>query len=157
MYELQASSPPRSEDRGARGAHVRRCRVVAGELQDQVGLGRRAHLGRSAREAGPGAVAALAGAQEVGQALELPAGAALQEVEGERVLGLEDGVALELSAPVTVGTLERQQVVAGRLHGVPYLPQLGGWRRSPSPATSPTHPQAALTEAQAQPLGADRR
>jgi len=97
--------------------HVRGVGGVSLELEDEVGLDRSAHLGRAARVEGPTAPGQLLTAQVLGGFDRTRLVGPAQEMEEEEVLGLEDGVAFELAAPVAVRPLLSEQVLAGSLDG----------------------------------------
>ena len=113
MKLLQASMPPRSRMVRRAISQVRRIGVVAHDLEDEVGLDRGAHLGRSAGVGRPPAPRQLLGAEGGGGLLHPLAFEPAEEEPGEQVLRFEDRVAFEHRAPVTVGLLQAQQVGLG--------------------------------------------
>ena len=100
-------------DRLAGTCHVRRRRVVAEELEDEVRLRRGAHLGGPARIDRPAAARRLLPAQVDSRLAHSLAHGAVEEIERQDVLGLEDRVPFELTAPVPVRRLQRQKVALG--------------------------------------------
>ena len=93
----------------ARAGHVRRFRVVADQLEREVGLDGAAYVERAARKERPAAVIALPGA-DIGAEPRLGLGIDfIQEVIEEDVFGGNGRVRFELEHPMAVVALEAAQ------------------------------------------------
>ena len=103
--------------------HMRRLGIVTDQLQDEIGLGRRADIGATAWISTPSAVRELLGPQIVGRPLHLLLAGATQKVQQKNILALEDGVSLELRTPMTVRLLQIQQALPRSLDGLANLLQ----------------------------------
>jgi hypothetical protein len=83
-------------------------RVIPRELQDEIRLHRGADLGGSPGIDGPSAAGKLLPPDVLDGLSRLRISPPTEEMEGEDVLGLDDRVSLELSAPVPILFLERE-------------------------------------------------
>src|SRR5262245_26195150 len=108
----------RRADRLARQAHVVGLRVVAGELQREVGFDAAADFHLATGVHGPATGRKLLFDDVRGTFAGDPRLLLPEPGEEQDVFTLEDRVAFELGAPVAVGVLTRQQPVAGEANGI---------------------------------------
>src|SRR5262249_35231829 len=106
------------EDLRSRPRHVRRVRVIAHELQHEICLYGGGDLSGPALVDRPATAGKLLAAEVLGRLAAPRLVRAAEEVQRQHVFGLEDRVALELAAPVSVRGLDRGQVAAGGVDGV---------------------------------------
>src|SRR5262249_7502391 len=95
---------------------MRRIRVVAQELQDKVGFAGSAYFGGTTLVDGPSAFRELFLADVVAGFADPVTFEPADEVHRQDVLGFQDRVAFQLSAPVPVRVLNIQKVVTRRLY-----------------------------------------
>src|SRR5207249_2059292 len=104
------------EDKLPRPSHVRGLWIVPGQFEREVVLDRNAHFHRPARVETPAALGALLREDIVGGFADALFVLAAKERHQQNVFGFENGVALELGAPVAIGLLFGDKTAAGPLH-----------------------------------------
>ncbi len=100
-------------DPAGRALHVLGVRVVARQLERDVGLDRGGQVAGAAVEVGPGAVLALLRADPDGGLRGVGLGQDAEEVPEQHVLGVHRHVGLKLADPPAARVLQAEQVVAG--------------------------------------------
>ena len=134
MKLLQPAAPPVGADDLAGPAHVRGVGVVAGQLEGEIRLDRDAEFDRAAGVVAPAAVGLLLSQDVVGGLASSLLVLAAEEGHQQDVFGFENGVALQLAAPVAVGALQFEEAAARAVErrGVPAKREWAcGERRAP--------------------------